>query len=77
MPTASDLTKSQSVRVQLNKLSTAFDWNEVFEFFDIDRSGDIDLVEFRKCVRKGAEIRAHQVSDEDIKIVFDEIDADG
>ena len=70
------LSKAQTVRVQLNALQEFFDWDEVFEFYDIDRSGDIDVAEFRKAIRKGAEIRQHQVSDEDLRIVFEEIDVD-
>eukprot|EP01052_Picozoa_sp_SAG31_P038811 SAG31_NODE_5257_length_2647_cov_1.852433_1_plen_216_part_00 len=84
------------------------DWDEVFSFYDIDRSGELDLAEFRKAIRKGdattnrvdlwslmlrcilwclnlqavpylpadAEIRVHQISDEDLASVFREVDED-
>ena len=42
--------------------ATLVDWDEVFSYYDIDRSGELDLPEFRKAIRKDAEIRVHQVS---------------
>ena len=65
--------RSRCAAVVTSERRCAVDWDEVFAYYDIDRSGELDLAEFTKAIRKDAEIRVHQVSDEDLRVVFDEI----
>ena len=52
------------------------DLKKLFEHYDRDNSGYLDLEEFRRAVRKGGQIGVHQMTDEELEAVFDEYDAD-
>ena len=62
-------TKSQGI---VNKHG----WRTVFETFDADGGGDLDVVEFRGAMRKFG-IREEDADDDDLNALFKEADKDG
>ena len=52
-------------------------WTTIFEMYDDDASGELDVEEFTNAVRKECEISAAAVPDSEIEELFNVIDADG
>ena len=52
-------------------------WDFIFAKYDDDRSGELELNEFRRAVRQECELTREQVSDRDVKEIFGVIDTDG
>ena len=51
-------------------------WANIFKKYDRDNSGEIDFKEFRSAVRKSARISASALSDRELQVLFDYVDAD-
>ena len=56
---------------------TSQGWQKLFEAYDDDGSGEIDLAEFRIAVRSDMGIPESIVTDEELRDLFAEADADG
>ena len=52
-------------------------WTTIFEMYDDDGSGELDIEEFTNAVRKECEISAAAVPDSEIEELFNVIDVDG
>ena len=55
------------------------DWEKLFKFYNSSRSGtgEIGLVEFRRLLRNDAKISVSQLSDVNVKSLFNSVDLDG
>lgn len=53
------------------------DWMRVFERYDTDRNGLIDVEEFTRKCRTNLRLTRKQISDDDIRVAFNVIDTDG
>ena len=53
------------------------DWHKLFCHYDRDNSGEIGTVEFRRLLRSDAKIPVSQLSDNDVKSLFNSVDVDG
>lgn len=53
------------------------DWDKLFRYYDKDNSGCIDWDEFRAAIRKSAKITTAQLSDRDLRLLFEFVDVDG
>ena len=51
-------------------------WEQIFEKYDDDNSGELDLDEFTNAVRIECDLSPESVSDEQIEELFGVIDAD-
>lgn len=52
------------------------DYAKVFHHYDRDNSGALDFDEFRRAVRKDAKVRPNEISDNELRELFDGIDED-
>ena len=52
------------------------DWAKLFRHYDRDNSGELDWEEFRRAVRKDAQVTSEAVSDAELQGLFRAADAD-
>ena len=50
------------------------DWGKLFQKYDLDHSGAIDIGEFRRAVRRDAKLSTTTVSDDELQELFNFID---
>ena len=55
---------------------SAGSWNNIFEHYDTDGSGELDFDEFRKAVRRHGRMSVRSVPDGDLREVFAIVDKD-
>ena len=53
------------------------DPSQLFAHFDVDNSGELDILEFTNAVRKGGQITAKTMSDAAVEKLFRAVDTDG
>jgi Ca2+-binding EF-hand superfamily protein len=76
--TADDLGWVEAqARKELRSLGLGMDWAGVFQHYDRDGSGSIDLNELQQLLRKDANLRVDAVPDHMITDIFEIIDTDG
>ena len=72
--------KLQRIRKKFQTVSYAAggqDWAKLFAHYDRDNSGELDFEEFRRAVRKDVGMKKNQVTDEELREIFDQADTDG
>ena len=52
------------------------DWERLFFYYNLDRSGDLDFREFKQIIRRDAGITPRLMSEHELQQVFDSIDDD-
>ena len=57
--------------------SNGMDFQKLFGFYDRDNSGSLELPEFISAIRRDAKMSPQEVSDEELKDMFDSVDDDG
>lgn len=65
------------IKLKLRALQPDNDWNNLFNYYDMDGDGAIEVDEFRVILRRDLLMRADVVSDEGIAEVFAGIDENG
>lgn len=79
-PTARDKnTVSQFDLVKKRMKAAAYsngqiDWHHLFKYYDKDNSGKIEFEEFKAAIRKSARITPSQLSDKDLRLLFEMVD---
>jgi hypothetical protein len=53
------------------------DWEELFELYDSDGSGQLDNDEFRQVIRKAGRVSVRDINDIELRQVFKMVDVDG
>jgi hypothetical protein len=51
-------------------------WKKLFRFYDRDNSGSLEFIEFKNAIRKNGKMSSNQISDQDIQLMFDNVDQD-
>ena len=52
------------------------DWHRLFKFYDVDNSGEIGMIEFKRLLRSDAKIPVSQLSDSDVRALYRSVDTD-
>lgn len=68
--------KRKFKRTLVNLLGADADWEELFHHYDADGSGSIGLGELTACIRYDANVSDEQLSDAELRVLFDFIDTD-
>lgn len=71
-----NLLKCASRRVK-STVSGVARWREIFEKYDLDKSGMLGLDELRLAVRKDLRLNEHAVPEGDLRRLFESLDVDG
>jgi len=58
------------------KARTGASWRDIFDFCDIDQTGELEWSEFRMLIRDLLRIPAHALSDHDLRYLFRAINVD-
>ena len=53
------------------------DWEELFELYDSDGSGQLEFDEFRQVIRKAGRVSVRNINDIELRQVFQMVDVDG
>ena len=59
-----------------SKQTTTLGWKFIFDKYDDDGSGELDIDEFRQCVRHECKLTQEECSDDDVVELFCIVDAD-
>ena len=59
-----------------SKQTTTLGWKFIFDKYDDDGSGELDIEEFRQCVRHECKLTQEECSDDDVVELFCIVDAD-
>jgi Ca2+-binding EF-hand superfamily protein len=76
------LPNAEELAVIKRKLTAAaysvggVDWEHLFNFYDADNSGGLNIVQFTKCIRKDAKMTEIMLSKESVQMLFNSIDTD-
>jgi hypothetical protein len=76
------LTPSEQRQVRYKLRAAAYtdrgvDWHRLFKFYDVDNSGEIGMIEFKRLLRSDAKIPVSQLSDSDVRALYRSVDTDG
>jgi hypothetical protein len=78
VPNAGSLLAETRKRFQAASYSAGGqDWSRLFRHYDRDNSGELDWDEFRRAVRKDANVTANVVTDAELRQLFTACDTDG
>lgn len=69
--------KRKFKRTLINLLDADADWEELFHLYDTDGDGGIGLEELTACIRCDANVSEEQLSADELRDLFDYINADG
>ena len=58
-----------------SKQTTTLGWKFIFDKYDDDGSGELDIEEFRQCVRHECKLTQEECSDDDVVELFCIVDA--
>jgi Ca2+-binding EF-hand superfamily protein len=69
----------QSAKKNLTRRATVgeqIEWKALFEYYNVDDSGEIDLKHFSNMLRKDAHIHPSYMGDEAVRALFNDVDTD-
>ena len=69
-----ELPKVDQIRMKLRLFEPDNDWGNLFEYYDMDGDARMGMDEFTTLLRRDIGMRVHQITDEEIKETFDDID---
>jgi Ca2+-binding EF-hand superfamily protein len=72
-----DLPLVDQIKLKLRALQPDNDWDNLFDYYDMDGDGTIDVNEFTIILRRDLGMRRVHIGDDEIAAVFQGMDADG